>query len=42
MYMTAILEALDSARCEEEAELRVMGSVNEQLMRRANARQNAR
>ena len=42
MYMTAILEALDGARCEEEAELCVMGSVNEQLMRRANLRQNAR
>jgi len=42
MYMTAILEALDRARCEDEAEVCVMGSVNEQLMRRANARQNAR
>ena len=42
IYMTAILEALDSAKCEQEAELRVMSSVNEQLMGRAKARQNAR
>jgi hypothetical protein len=42
MYMTAILEALDGAKCEQEAELYVMGSVNKQLLRRASARQNAR
>ena len=35
LYMTAILEALDRARSEADAELWVMSSVNEQLMRRA-------
>ena len=38
MYMTAILQALDGARSEADAELSVMVSVNEQLMRRAGTR----
>ncbi len=40
IYMTAILYALDHARCEEDADFLVLQSVNEQLMRRANARLN--
>ena len=38
LYLTAILKALDRARSEADAELWVMSSVNEQLMRRADAR----
>ena len=38
MYMTAILQALDGARSEADAELCVMSSVNEQLMRRERTR----
>ena len=38
LYMTAILKALDRARSEEDAELWVMSSVNEQLMRRERTR----
>jgi len=38
LYMTAVLKALDRAGSEQEAELWVMSSVNEQLMRRASAR----
>ena len=37
LYMTAILTALDRATSEADAELWVMSSVNEQLMRRADA-----
>tara|TARA_B100000927_G_scaffold250922_1_gene215559 strand:+ start:73 stop:414 length:342 start_codon:yes stop_codon:yes gene_type:complete len=38
LYMTAVLKALDRARSEADAELWVMSSVNEELMRRAGTR----
>ena len=38
LYITAVLKALDRARSEADAELWVLRSVNEELMRRAGAR----
>ena len=37
LYVAAVLTALDRARSEADAELWVMSSVNEQLMRRSGA-----
>ena len=38
LYMTAMLQALDNAKSEEEAEFRVLQSVNAQLLARGSDR----